>query len=75
MNIKGWQPIEKYFKGNYDWVLVKYYDGDFASVPTVAEFNKSDKKWHLRDDDYSILPEIFEVKYFFDMQQLDIKEN
>lgn len=44
MNIKGWQPIEKYFKGNYDWVLVKYYDGDFACIPTVAEFNKSDKK-------------------------------
>lgn len=28
----------------------------------------------MKDDDYSILPEIFEVKYFFDMQQLDIKE-
>lgn len=40
MSIKGWQPIKEYFKGNYDWVLVKYYDKDFASIPTVAEFNK-----------------------------------
>ena len=75
MNIKGWQPIENYFKGNYDWVLIKYYDGEKECIPNVAEFNKNDKKWHLGDNNYSILPEIFEVKYFFDMQQLDIKEN
>lgn len=61
----GWQPIEEYDKGEYDWVLVKYFDGDYECVPCVAE--KRFGKWYSIDE-----KEIkFEVKYFFDMQQLD----
>ena len=75
IRVKGWQPIEEYFNGEYDWVLIKYYDKDCECVPNVAEFNKSDNKWHLGDSNYSILPEIFKIKYFFNMQQLDMMEN
>ena len=65
INELKWKPIEEYDKGNYDWVLVKYFDGDYECVPCVAE--KRFGKWHSLDE-----KEIkFEVKYFFDMQQLD----
>ena len=65
INELKWKPIEEYDKGNYDWVLVKYFDGDYECVPCVAE--KRFGKWHSIDE-----KEIkFEVKYFFDMQQLD----
>ena len=65
INELKWKPIEEYDKGNYDWVLVKYFDEDYECVPCVAE--KRFGKWHSIDE-----KEIkFEVKYFFDMQQLD----
>ncbi len=60
-----WKPIEEYDKGNYDWVLVKYFDGDYECIPCVAE--KRFGKWHSIDE-----KEIqFDVKYFMDMQQID----
>lgn len=70
--IKGWQPIEEYFKVNYDWVLIKYYEKgtDYECVPIVAEFNKRDNKWHIADEEYSSLADLFEVRYFFDMQKI-----
>ena len=65
INELKWKPIEEYDKGNYDWVLVKYFDGDYECVPCVAE--KRFGKWHSIDE-----KEIkFDVKYFMDMQQID----
>ena len=65
LNELKWKPIEEYEKPKYDWVLVKYFDKDYECVPCVAE--KRFGKWHSIDE-----KEIqFEVKYFFDMQQLD----
>lgn len=59
-----WRPISEYDTKKYDWVLVKYYDGDFECVPAVAE--QRNRKWFSRDD----IEIPFEVKYFFDMQEL-----
>lgn len=65
INELKWKPVEEYDKGNYDWVLVKYFDGDYECVPCVAE--KRFGKWHSIDE-----KEIqFDVKYFMDMQQID----
>ena len=65
INELKWKPIEEYDKGNYDWVLVKYFDGDYECVPCVAE--KRFGKWYSIDE-----KEIqFDVKYFMDMQQID----
>ena len=65
INELKWKPIEEYDKGNYDWVLVKYFDGDYECVPCVAE--KRFGKWHSIDE-----KEIqFDVRYFMDMQQID----
>ena len=65
INELKWKPIEEYDKSNYDWVLVKYFDGDYECVPCVAE--KRFGKWYSIDE-----KEIqFDVKYFMDMQQLD----
>ena len=65
INELDWKPIEEYDKGVYDWVLVKYFDGDFECIPCVAE--KRFGKWHSIDE-----KEIkFDVKYFMDMQQID----
>ena len=59
-----WKPISEYDNANYDWVLVKYFDGDYECVPEVAE-KRSDGKWYTDEKE---IP--FEVKYFFDMQEL-----
>lgn len=64
----SWRPIEEYFEGDYDWVLVKAYDGDFECIPFVAEYRKG--KWYnhsFANDDEEIT---FEVKYFMDMQTI-----
>lgn len=69
---KGWQPISEYSRDKYDWVLIKYFDGDEECVPQVAEL-RSDGKWHVSTDfdgDF-VIPPHFDVRYFFDMQQLD----
>ena len=64
-----WRNIEEYFKGEYDWVLVMYYDvTGYECIPTVMEFNKADGKWHHNDKDYTVLDDIFEIKYFADIQ-------
>lgn len=60
-----WKPISEYNNKDYDWVLVKYFDGDYECVPCVAERRK-DGKWHSIDD--KEIP--FEVRYFFDMLEL-----
>ena len=62
-----WRPIEEYDENKYDWVLVKYYDGDYECVPTVAERRKGTNKWYDTNNNEII----FEVKYFFDIQLLD----
>lgn len=59
-----WKPIKEYDRKKYDWVLVKYFDGDYECVPEVAE-RRSDGKWYTSERQ---IP--FEVKYFFDMQQI-----
>ena len=69
-----WRPISEYSREKYDWVLVKYFDGDFECVPTVAEMGP-DGKWYahgiLKDEE---IP--FDIRYFADMQLLDWrKEN
>lgn len=71
-SVVGWRPIIEYEEANmlspgkYDWVLVKQFDGDFECVPLVAE-KLRDGKWYDRHN--QLLP--FEVRYFFDMKQLD----
>lgn len=70
--VGGWQPISEYSRDKYDWVLIKYFDGEEECVPQVAEL-RSDGKWHVSTDfdgDF-IIPSHFDVRYFFDMQQLD----
>lgn len=65
-----WKPIDEYFKNKekYDWVLVKYYDKyNFECIPSVAEYRFD--KWYLKDNEKSL--QDFEVRYFFDMQQLN----
>lgn len=59
-----WKPIKDYDRKKYDWVLVKYFDGDYECVPEVAE-KRSDGKWYTSERQ---IP--FEVKYFFDMQKI-----
>jgi len=59
-----WKPIKDYDREKYDWVLVKYFDGDYECVPEVAE-KRSDGKWYSSERQ---IP--FEVKYFFDMQKI-----
>lgn len=59
-----WKPIKEYDRKKYDWVLVKYFDGDYECIPEVAE-KRSDGKWYTSEKE---IP--FEVKYFFDMQEL-----
>lgn len=66
----GWRPISEYSREKYDWVLVKYFDGNFECVPEVAEM-RVDGKWYNRAG--ALISDIFDVKYFFDMQQLDQK--
>lgn len=61
-----WKPIEEYFKGEYDWVLVRMYDGDYPCIPCVAEYRTHDGNWHMNDDNYSVLP--FPVVEFADME-------
>ena len=68
----GWQPISEHCRDKYDWVLIKYFDGEEECVPQVAEL-RPDGKWHVSTDfdgDF-IIPPNFDVRYFFDMQQLD----
>lgn len=68
----GWKPISEYSRDEYDWVLIKYFDGEEECIPQVAEL-RSDGKWHVSTDfdgDF-IIPPNFDVRYFFDMQQLD----
>ena len=60
----SWKPISEYNRKNYDWVLVKYFDGDYECVPEVAE-RRSDGKWYTSEKE---IP--FEVKYFFDIQEI-----
>lgn len=69
-HIVCWQPISEYSRENYDWVLVKYFDGSYECVPEVAEM-RVDGKWYNRAN--ALIPDIFDVRYFFDMQQLDKK--
>ena len=59
-----WKPIKDYDRKKYDWVLVKYFDGDYECVPEVAE-KRYDGKWYTSEKQ---IP--FEVKYFFDMQKI-----
>lgn len=63
-----WKPIKEYNRQKYDWVLVKYFDGDYECVPEVAE-QRIDGKWYTSEKQ---IP--FEVKYFFDIQSLLGKE-
>lgn len=69
--IVGWRPISEYSRDKYDWVLVKYFDGSYECIPEVAQM-RVDGKWYGRSG--ALIPDIFVVKYFFDMQQLDKKE-
>lgn len=59
-----WRPIEEYFNGEYDFVLVKRFDGEFELIPQVAEYNKVDNKWV----DVAGNELLFDVREFADMQ-------
>lgn len=69
IEITGWRPISEYDYKNYDWVLVKCFDGYRECIPTVAEM-RYDGLWYGEDG-----PLPFEPRYFFDMQQLDNRES
>lgn len=68
--ISGWRPISEYTREKYDWVLVKYFElgSEFECVPVVAEMHR-DGKWYTIDD--REITGNYQVRYFFDMQQLD----
>lgn len=70
--MKGWQFISEYSREKYDWVLIKYFEkgSEFECVPVVAEMHR-DGTWHTIDD--VEISENYEVRYFFDMQQLDFE--
>lgn len=68
-HIVGWRPISEYSRDKYDWVLVKYFDDPLECVPEVAEM-RVDGKWYNRTGAL-IDPNVFDVRYFFDMRQLD----
>ncbi len=68
--VTGWRPISEYSRDEYDWVLIKCFDGSFECIPEVAEM-RVDGKWYNQAG--TAIPDILEVKYFFDMQQLDKK--
>lgn len=59
-----WRPIEEYFKGEYDFVLVKPFDGEFEMVPQVAVYNNVLNKWLTPNGDEISL----EVKEFADIK-------
>ena len=73
-----WKPISQYDNGNYDWVLIKMFikEDNYECVPIVAE--KRMGVWENRDGE-TLDEDMFEIKYFMDMQQLDklkeLKEN
>ena len=69
--ITGWRPISEYNRENYDWVLVKCFDVGFECIPMIAEL-RSDGYWHTAEE--AIIPSK-NVRYFFDMKQLDGKES
>lgn len=64
--VDGWRPISEYDREKYDWVLLKFIDGPFESIPTVGEL-RSDGIWYSRED--AKIP--YNITHFFDMQQLD----
>lgn len=59
-----WRPIEEYFKGPYDYVLVKLFDGESEIVPQVAAYNNVLNKWLTPNGDEISL----EVKEFADIK-------
>ena len=59
-----WRPIEEYFKGPYDFVLVKLFDGESEIVPQVAAYNNVLNKWLTPNGDEISL----EVKEFADIK-------
>lgn len=60
----GWKPISEYNPAKYDWVLVKCFDNSYECIPFVAE--RRNGKWYDRSDNEVL----WEVRYFFDMQQI-----
>ena len=59
-----WKPIEEYFKGPYDFVLVKLFDEESEIVPQVAAYNNVLNKWLTPNGDEISL----EVKEFADIK-------
>ena len=59
-----WRPIEEYFQGEYDFVLVKPFYGEFEMVPQVAAYNNVLNKWLTPNGDEISL----EVKEFADIK-------
>lgn len=66
--INGWRPISEYSRDKYDWVLIKYFDGDFECLPEVAEM-RTDGNWYTTDEKRVI----GDVRFFFVMKELDTK--
>ena len=65
-----WKPISEYENPKYDWVLIKMFikEDDFECVPLVAENRFG--VWQTKDGEI-FDEDMFEIKYFMDMQQLD----
>jgi hypothetical protein len=73
INELKWKPINQYDNGNYDWVLIKMFikEDNFECVPIVAE--KRMGVWKNQDGE-TLDEDMFEIKYFMDMQQIDSLE-
>ena len=70
INELKWKPINEYENPKYDWVLVKMFFkcDNFECIPRVAE--KRFNHWYDANG-YEIDEDMFEIKYFMDMQQID----
>lgn len=70
INELKWKPISEYENPKYDWVLIKMFikEDEFECVPLVAENRFG--VWQTLDGE-TIDENIFEIKYFMDMQQID----
>lgn len=68
----SWSPISEYSRNEYDWVLLKCIDITRSEyILEIAEL-KADGKWYNQSG--VVIPNIFKVRQFFDLHQLDKKE-
>lgn len=70
--VTSWLPISQYDPVKYDWVLLDVYDSvdGMRFIPRVGEYNAVWRKWFFIGEDEPIDESVYEIRGFFDMQQL-----